>query len=96
VRTSEVSLDLRGLNRLLSRPRGECRAASPRLRGRWTTVLLSALFFALIHSPLHWAFTFLFGMVTGSYYTRERKLIPLMVAHAIVDLWSFGWFLLLC
>jgi hypothetical protein len=35
-------------------------------------------------------------MVTGSYYTRERKLIPLMVAHAIVDLWSFGWFLLLC
>jgi membrane protease YdiL (CAAX protease family) len=64
-------------------------------RGRWMTILLSALFFALIHSPLHWPFTFLFGIVTGYYYTRERSLIPLMITHAIVDFWSFGWFLFL-
>jgi len=63
-------------------------------RGRWMVILLSAVFFALIHSPLHWPFTFLFGIVTGYYYVRERNLIPLMIAHAIVDFWSFGWFLL--
>jgi len=64
-------------------------------RGRWTTILLSAVFFALIHSPLHWPFTFLYGVVTGYYYIRERNLLPLMMTHAIVDFWSFGWFLLL-
>jgi membrane protease YdiL (CAAX protease family) len=64
-------------------------------RGRWTTVLLSAISFALIHSPLHWPFTFLFGIVTGCYYVRERNLVPLMVTHTLVDLWSFGWFLFL-
>jgi membrane protease YdiL (CAAX protease family) len=64
-------------------------------RGRWSTILISAVSFALIHSPLHWPFTFLFGLVTGYYYTRERNLLPLMIAHAIVDFWSFGWFLFL-
>ena len=49
----------------------------------------------MIHSPLHWPFTFLFGIVTGHYYTRERNLPPLMITHAIVDFWSFGWFLFL-
>jgi len=63
-------------------------------RRRWAAILLSALSFALIHSPLHWPFTFLFGIVTGYYYVRERNLITLMIAHAIVDFWSFGWFLL--
>lgn len=64
-------------------------------RGRWNTILISAVSFALIHSPLHWPFTFLFALVAGYYYTRERNLLPLMIAHAIVDFWSFGWFLLL-
>ena len=40
-------------------------------------------------------FTLLFGIVTGYYYVRERNLIPLMITHAMVDLWSFGWFLFL-
>jgi membrane protease YdiL (CAAX protease family) len=60
-------------------------------RGRWATILLAALFFALIHSPLHWFFTFLLGIVAGYYYVRERNLIPLMISHAIADLWTFGW-----
>lgn len=64
-------------------------------RGRWVTVLLAAIFFALIHSPLHWVFTFLYGLLAGYYYTRERNLIPLMITHAFVNLWTFGWFLIL-
>ena len=63
-------------------------------RGRWTTLLLSAVSFALIHSPLHWPFTFLFGVVTGYYYVRERNLLPLAITRARVDFWTFGWFLL--
>lgn len=64
-------------------------------RGRWTAILLAAVSFALIHgSPFHWVFTFLFGIVAGFYYTRERNLVPLMISHAAVNLWSFGWYLL--
>ncbi|MBM3187583.1 MAG: CPBP family intramembrane metalloprotease [Chloroflexi bacterium] len=68
----------------------------PRLEGRgrrrWAAILLSAVSFALIHgTPFHWVFTFLFGVVAGLYYTRERRLLPLMVSHAVVDLWTFGW-----
>jgi membrane protease YdiL (CAAX protease family) len=62
-------------------------------RGRWTTIFLSAISFALIHSPLHWPFTFTFGALTGYYYTRERNLLHLMISRAVVDFWSFGWFL---
>jgi membrane protease YdiL (CAAX protease family) len=50
-------------------------------------------YFALIHSPLHWPFTFTFGALTGYYYTRERNLLHLMISRAVVDFWSFGWFL---
>ena len=64
-------------------------------RGRWVTVLLAAIFFALIHSPLHWVFTFLYGLLAAYYYTRERNLIPLMITHAFVNLWTFSWFLIL-
>lgn len=65
-------------------------------RGRWATILLSAVAFALIHgTPIHWVFTFLFGIVAGYYYSRERNLVPLMISHAVIDLWSFGWYLFL-
>ena len=59
--------------------------------GRWRTWLRLLSPGASAHSP----FTFLFGIVTGYYYVRERNLIPLMITHAVVDFWSFGWFLLL-
>lgn len=65
-------------------------------RGRWATILLSAVAFALIHgSPIHWVFTFLMGIVAGYYYSRERSLVPLMITHAVIDLWSFAWYLFL-
>jgi len=64
-------------------------------RRRWPAILLSATSFALIHGlmPDKLLVTFLIGIVTGLYFTEERNLIPLMVTHAIVDLWSFGLFL---
>ncbi len=64
-------------------------------RSRWAVIALAALSFALIHSPLHWPLTFLIGLLAGYYYTCERNLVPLMISHAVSDLWSFGWFLFL-
>ena len=58
----------------------------------WAVILISAVAFALIHGdPIHWLFTFLVGLVTAWYYRRERNLVPLFIAHAIADLWSFAW-----
>ena len=65
-------------------------------RKRWPAILLSAASFALIHGiflPDKLLVTFLIGIVTGLYFTQVRNLIPLMITHAIVDLWSFGLFL---
>jgi membrane protease YdiL (CAAX protease family) len=61
-------------------------------RGRWAAILLSAASFAVIHGvlPDRLLVTFLLGVVGGIYYTRERNLIPLMVTHVILDVWSFG------
>jgi membrane protease YdiL (CAAX protease family) len=36
------------------------------------------------------AIIFLFGLIAGWYYYRERNLAPLMVTHALPDLWSVG------
>jgi len=62
-------------------------------RGRWATILLAAVSFAFIHSPIHWPFTFLLGILTGCYYSRERNLVPLRISHVVADVWSFGWYL---
>jgi len=59
-------------------------------------VFISAISFALIHGvflPDKLAVTFLIGIVTGVYYLRERSLVPIMVTHWFVDVWSFGVFL---
>jgi membrane protease YdiL (CAAX protease family) len=64
-------------------------------RRRWSAISLAALSFAFIHSPIHWPFTFLLGILAGYYYTRERNLLPLMISHTVANLWSFGWSLLL-
>jgi len=64
-------------------------------RRRWPAILLSAASFALIHGIFlldKLLVTFLLGIVAGLYYIKERNLVPLMVAHTIVDLWSFGLF----
>jgi membrane protease YdiL (CAAX protease family) len=56
-------------------------------------ILYSALGFALVHGiflPDKLISTFLLALVAGFYYTRERKLFPLMVTHALMDIWSYG------
>jgi len=66
----------------------EAAGGSPR-----RAILFSSLGFALVHGvflPDKLLSTFLIGLVAGVYYMRERKLIPLMAAHAIMDIWSYG------
>ncbi len=56
-------------------------------------VLLAAISFACIHGvylPSKLAVTFLFGLIAGFYYVRERNLWPLMLAHLCIDVWSFA------
>ena len=56
-------------------------------------ILLSAIGFSLVHGiffPDKLLATFILGLVGGCYYTRERKLVPLMAAHAFMDIWSYG------
>jgi membrane protease YdiL (CAAX protease family) len=63
---------------------------------RWFAILLSALSFALIHGiflPDKLLMTFIFGIITAYFYTRERNLLPLFFTHWFVDLWSYGWLL---
>ena len=69
------------------------------LRGKssWGAMLISAISFALIHGvflPDKLLVTFVLGIVTGIYYLRERSLLPIMVTHWFVDVWSFGIFFL--
>ena len=69
------------------------------LRGKssWVALLLSAISFALIHGvflPDKLLVTFILGIVAGIYYLRERSLLPIIVTHWFVDVWSFGLFFL--
>lgn len=60
-------------------------------------LFISAVSFTLIHGvflPDKLVVTFLIGFLTGMYYLRERNLLPLIVTHWFVDVWSFGVFLL--
>lgn len=64
-------------------------------RGRkaWSAVVLSAISFAPFHGlslPDKLLVTFLFGIIAGLYFVRERNLVPLMVTHTILDLWPNG------
>ena len=62
-------------------------------RGPWPAILLMSLSFALIHGvffPDKVAITFLLGLITGWYYQREHNLLPLIVAHVVLDLRSLG------
>ncbi len=62
----------------------------------WVALLISAVSFAMIHGvflPDKLVVTFLIGLLAGAYYLRERNLLPLIVTHWFVDVWSFGVFL---
>lgn len=59
----------------------------------WRAIALSAVSFALIHGvflPDKVLTTLLFGIVAGIYYARARTLLPLMMTHIVMDVWSFG------
>ena len=65
------------------------------VRGRRVrpAIVVVAIWFSLIHGvflPDKLAVTFVWGLVAGAYYLRERNLLPLMAAHLVTDLWSFG------
>lgn len=54
-------------------------------------IVIGAIWFSLIHGvflPDKLAVTFVWGLIAGAYYLRERNLIPLMAAHLVTDLWS--------
>jgi membrane protease YdiL (CAAX protease family) len=56
-------------------------------------IFYSAAGFSLVHGVFFLdklLVTFLLGLVAGIYYTRERKLLPLMFTHAFADIWSYG------
>lgn len=56
-----------------------------------------SLSFALIHGIFlvdKLAVTFVFGIITGWYYWKERNLIPVMIAHWFLDVWGFGVYIL--
>jgi membrane protease YdiL (CAAX protease family) len=69
------------------------------LRGSnsWVALLISSTSFALIHGvffPARLLVTFFVGVLFGIYYIRQRTLLPIMVTHWIIDVWSFGILLL--
>jgi membrane protease YdiL (CAAX protease family) len=67
-------------------------------KSAWQAVVLSALSFSMIHGvflPARLMVTFLIGLIAGAYYVQERRLLPLMAAHWLVDVWSFALFLFL-
>jgi len=59
----------------------------------WRSIIFSSISFAFIHG--FWlvdklAVTFLFGIIAGAYYVRERNLVVLMVTHITLDIVAFA------
>jgi len=57
------------------------------------SIIFSSISFAFIHG--FWvvdklAVTFLFGIIAGAYYIRERNLVVLMVSHVTLDIIAFA------
>jgi membrane protease YdiL (CAAX protease family) len=56
-------------------------------------IVVGAIWFSLIHGvflPDKLLVTFVWGLIAGAYYLRERNLLPLMATHLVTDLWSFA------
>lgn len=59
----------------------------------WRSIIFSSISFAFIHG--FWlvdklAVTFLFGIIAGAYYVRERNLVVLIVTHVTLDIIAFA------
>ena len=70
------------IDRLLASGRSETKA-----------IIYSATSFAFIHGFLLFdkiAVTFLFGIIAGLYYVRERNLLVLILTHIVVDVISYA------
>ena len=62
-------------------------------RSETMAVLYSSISFAFIHGFLlidKLAVTFLFGIIAGAYYVRQRNLLVLMTAHVMVNMLGYG------
>ena len=58
----------------------------------WKAIVYSSVSFAFIHGVIvidKLAVTFLFGLIAGAYYVKERNLPVLMATHVIVDVIAF-------
>jgi len=56
-------------------------------------IIYSSVSFAFIHGftiPDKLVVTFLFGLIAGAYYVKERNLPVLMVSHVLIDVIAFG------
>jgi len=56
-------------------------------------IIYSSVSFAFIHGftiPDKLVVTFLFGLIAGAYYVRERNLPVLMVSHVVLDVIAFA------
>ena len=59
----------------------------------WKGIALSAISFALIHGFFvvdKLLVTFVWGIIAGIYYVKERNLPVLMITHVMVDMITFG------
>ena len=59
----------------------------------WKAIIYSSISFAFIHGftiPDKLAVTFLFGLIAGAYYVRERNLPVLIVSHVVLDVIAFS------
>ena len=66
-------------------------------KSNFSAIIISSVSFSLIHGiflPDKLLITFLFGIITGYYYVRERNLFVLIFTHWFIDFWSFGYFFL--
>jgi membrane protease YdiL (CAAX protease family) len=52
-------------------------------------VIIQAILFGLYHGP-GIIYTLIFGLITGFIYVKTRKLIPLMMAHWLIDAIGFS------
>ncbi len=56
----------------------------------WSAIMISALFFGLIHLNLiQFIFGFVFGLLLGWVYWKSRSLVPAIIIHALNNSLSF-------
>ena len=60
-------------------------------------IFISAISFASIHGIYlldKLIITFFIGLLTALYYVKQKRIMPLIITHIIMDMWSFGVYLI--